>query len=283
MLLSSRPHMESPIAPQTGTLRQSPRPIPRWLAAVVEYLELFQPGILTLKDIELYLRELGIKDDPSTVARELQRHGWLLPLRTRGYWEFAPAARAGAVSSGDPFIELRATLMRRSLPVALAYDSAAWLQGLSARQPVRQVLATYPSQRKLPPALSNFRVTRIWGVLEPEQKDNLPVWRVPTLLAKMAIVPHYYRDWPNVMEWLEEAFRRADAADLERELDGAPDPARVRLAYLADQANFKHLARELMDKARPSGLVYLGRNRAHSRFVREYNLIDSLLVPSVKT
>jgi hypothetical protein len=120
-------------------------------------------------------------------------------------------------------------------------------------------------------------------VLEPEQKDNLPVWRVPTLLAKMAIVPHYYRDWPNVMEWLEEAFKRADAADLERELDGAPDPARVRLAYLADQGNFKHLARELIKKARPSGLVYLGRNRVHSRFVREYNLIDSLLVPSVKT
>lgn len=34
----------------------------------------------------------------------------------------------------------------------------------------------------------------------------------------MAIVPHYYRDWPNVMEWIDEAFKRADAADLEREL-----------------------------------------------------------------
>ncbi|TAM76689.1 hypothetical protein EPN44_05060 [bacterium] len=275
--------MEQPITPNTGIKRQLPRTIPRWLAAVVEHLELFQPGILTLEDIEFYLRELGLKNDSSTVARELQRHGWLLPLRTRGRWEFAPGARAGAVPSGDPFIELRATLQRRSLHVALAYDSAAWLQGLSARQPMKQVLATYPSQRKLPRALSDFRVTRMWGVLEPEQKDNLPVWRVPTLLAKMAIVPHHYRDWPNVTEWLEEAFKRADGADLERELDDAPDPARVRLAYLADHANFKHLAQELMKKARPKGLVYLGRGRARSRFAREYNLIDSLLVPSVKS
>jgi hypothetical protein len=266
-----------------GSERQLPRPIPPRLAAVAQYLELFQPIILTLSDIRGYLHELGMDDDPATIARELQRHGWLLPLRTRGRWEFAPAARAGALPSGDPFVELRATLQRRSLPVALAYDSAAWLQGLSARQPHKQVLATYAGQRKLPPALRDFRITRIGAVLQPERKDHLPVWRVATLLSKMAIVPHYYRDWPNVMEWLEEAFKRADAADLERELDGAPNPARVRLAYLADRAHFKHLANDLMQKARPSGLIYLGRDRMRSRFVREYNLVDSLLVPSVKT
>ena len=269
-------------SPVTGLQRQSARAIPSRLSAVVEYLELFQPEILTLDALRSYLTELGVKDDPAKIAHDLQRLGWLLPLRTKGRWEFAPGARAGALSSGDPFVELRATLQRRDLPVALAYDSAAWLQGLSARQPHKHVLATYPSQKKLPPALSDFRVTRIWGVLEPEQKDNLPVWRVPTLLAKMAIEPHYFRDWPNVLEWLEEAFKRADAADLERELDDAPDTARVRLAYLADRADFKHLANELMHSARPRGLTYLGRDRTRSSFVRDYNLVDSLLVPSAK-
>ncbi|MDB5073023.1 MAG: hypothetical protein JWM87_4134 [Candidatus Eremiobacteraeota bacterium] len=221
-------------------------------------------------------------DAPARIARDLQRLGWLLPLRTKGRWEFAPGARAGAVPSGDPFVELRATLQRRDLPVALAYDSAAWLQGLSTRQPNKHVLATYPSQRKLPPALSDFRVTRIWGALEPDQKDHLPVWRVPTLLAMMAIEPHYYRDWPNVMEWLEEAFRRSDAADLERELDKAPNTARIRLAYLADRADFKDVANQLMQSAQPHGVTYLGRDRTRARFVREYNLVDSLLVPSKK-
>jgi len=269
-------------SPSTGLKRQSARAIPSRLSAVVEYLELFQPKILTLDELGSYLTELGIKDDPAKIAHDLQRLGWLLPLRTKGRWEFAPGARAGALPSGDPFVELRATLQRRDLPVALAYDSAAWLQGLSTRQPHKHVLATYPSQKKLPPALSDFRVTRIWGVLEPEQKDNLPVWRVSTLLAKMAIEPHYFRDWPNVLDWLEEAFKRADAADLERELDDAPDTARVRLAYLADRADFKHLANELMHSARPHGLTYLGRDRTRGAFVRDYNLVDSLLVPSVK-
>lgn len=274
--------MQQKNLPNTGSRRQFHRPIPPRLAAIVEYLELYQPGILTLDDLQAFLRELGREDDPATVARDLQKNGWLLPLRTRGRWEFAPGARAGALTSGDPFIELRATLQRRKLSVALAFDSAAWLQGLSARQPQRQVLATYP-QRKIPPALSDFRIARTWGVLEPEWKDNLPVWRVATLLAKMALIPHYYRDWPNVMEWLEEAFKRADAGDLERELDGAPDAARIRLAYLANRATFKHLAADLIQKARrDTGLVYLGRDRTRSRFIREYNLIDSLLVPSVK-
>ena len=275
--------MEAQKLPQRGYERQHYRPIPPRLAPVVQQLELFQPEILTLVEIGAYLRELDMSDDPARVARDLQRHGWLLPLRTRGCWEFAPGARAGALPSGDPFLELRATLQRRALPVALAYDSAAWLQGLSARQPHKHVLATRPAQRKLPPALSDFRIARIWGALEAEQKDGLPVWRVATLLAKMATVPHHYRDWPNVMEWIEEAFGRADAADLEQELEGAPNPARIRLAYLADRAHVKDLAKDLMQKAHlDGGLVYLGRDRSRSRFVREYNLVDSLLLPSVK-
>ena len=100
-----------PLVP--GPHRQSPRAIPSRLGAVVEYLELFQPKILTADALGSYLRELGIRQDPAKVAHDLQRLGWLLPLRTKGRWEFAPGARAGALPSGDPFVELRATLQRR--------------------------------------------------------------------------------------------------------------------------------------------------------------------------
>src|ERR1700680_956577 len=113
--------MQSSSLHHKGSDRQSARPTPPRLAAVVQYLELFQPGILTLQEIQHYLRELGMDDDPAKIARDLQRHGWLLPLRTRGRWEFAPAARAGALPSGDPLVELRATLQRRDLPAAVAY------------------------------------------------------------------------------------------------------------------------------------------------------------------
>lgn len=275
--------MASTRSTNAGSKRQPARVIPSRLSAIVEHLELLQPKILTLDELGSYLCDLGVRADPAKIVHDLQRLGWLLPLRTKGRWEFAPAARAGALPSGDQFIELRATLQRRDLPVALAYDSAAWLQGLSTRQPHKHVLATFPSQKKLPPALSDFRVTRIWGKLEPEKKENLPVWRVPTLLAKMAIEPHYFRDWPNVMEWLEEAFKRADATDLERELTDAPDTARVRLAYLADRANSAFVASELMRSARAHGVTYLGRDRTRGRFVRDYNLVDALLVPSTKS
>jgi hypothetical protein len=269
--------------PRLGGKRQYARPIPPRLSPIVEQLELFQPRILTLNELGGYLAELGIDDDPAEIAHDLQRLGWLLPLRTRGCWEFAPGSRAGALPSGDPFVELRATLKRRDLPVALAYDSAAWLQGLSPRQPHKHVLATDTSVKKLPSALSDFRVTRTWGVLDPDCKDKLPVWRVSTLLAKMAIEPTYFRDWPNVMEWLHQAFERANRSELERELSVAPDTARVRLAYLADRANFTDLAGELMRTAHPHGVTYLGRDRTHSRYVRDYHLMDSLLVPSVKS
>lgn len=269
--------------PGSGVKRQFARPIPPRLSPVVEQLELFQPKILTLDQLSGYLTELGIHEDPAEVAHDLQKLGWLLSLRTRGRWEFAPGSRAGALPSGDPFVELRATLQRRDLPVALAYESAAWLQGLSSRQPHRHVLAAEPSLKKVPSALSEFRVTRIWGTLEPDRKDKLPVWRVSTLLAKMATEPAGFRDWPNVMEWLRQAFQRADPFEFEQELSTAPDTARVRLAYLADRADFTQLAGELMRSAHPHGVTYLGRDRTRSRFIRDYNLVDSLLVPSVKS
>jgi predicted transcriptional regulator of viral defense system len=269
---------------ETGVQRQFSRSIPPRLAPIVECLELVQPHIVTLADIKAHLHELGMTTDPAVVAGDLQKNGWLLALRTRGSWEFAPGARAGAINSGDPFIELRATLQRRPLPVALAYDSAAWLHGLSARQPEKHVLATRPSQRKLPAALNDFRITRIWGALDVQEKGELPIWRIETLLAKMAIVPHYYRDWPNVMEWLKEAFERTEAGNLERELDSASDPAWIRLAYLAERATLRNLARDLMRNVQhDKGPVYLGRNRSRGHYVREYDIIDSLLIPSVKT
>src|SRR5665811_1447108 len=126
--------------PQQGINRQSSRAIPRRLSAVVEQLELLRPRSVTLESLGAYLAEAGVEADPTRIAHDLQQLGWLLPLRTRGHWEFAPAERAGAISSGDPFVELRATLERRRLPLTLAYDSAAWLQGLSTRQPHPHVI-----------------------------------------------------------------------------------------------------------------------------------------------
>src|SRR5579872_849366 len=197
---------------------QPGRGIPPRLAPVVQQLELYQRSVLTIADLRVWLAELAIATPAEDIARDLQRHGWLLPLRTRGAWEFAPAVRAGAFSGGDRLIELRATLRRRpELPLVLAYDSAAFLHGFGARIPNRHVLAVQ-GRRKIPSALSDFRVVRTVNVLNPVTIDGLPVWSVATLLVKIATAPHFFRDWPNAMEWLPEAFARVDIADLEQEL-----------------------------------------------------------------
>lgn len=101
---------------------------------------------------------------PDTAAERLVRLGWLLPLRKRDAWEFAPAARAGRLSGGDPWIELRAVLAHdAAAPVAVAFESAVWELGHSSHQPTRPVVAHRPGWRS-PRALDARAVTFDWRV-----------------------------------------------------------------------------------------------------------------------
>ncbi|HZJ48055.1 MAG TPA: hypothetical protein VFD97_03335, partial [Acidimicrobiia bacterium] len=100
------------------------RSVPRSVARVLQALELEQPVLVTLDQLDDLAAETGAGFSGSVAARLLRERGWLLPLRATGVWEFAPGARAGAVGGGDPFIELRARLKTRPLPVAVAAESA---------------------------------------------------------------------------------------------------------------------------------------------------------------
>src|SRR5438128_12168136 len=109
------------------------RPVPSSLAPVVEELELRQPAVVTRSLLTELGARTGARLSPEAVAERLVRLGWLLPLRKRDAWEFAPAARAGAHRSGDPWIELRALLEHDpDAPVAVAFDSALWELGESS-------------------------------------------------------------------------------------------------------------------------------------------------------
>ncbi len=118
------------------------RSVPRSIAPVLEALELEQPTLVTLGLLEELVE--GTDSSATHAARMLRERGWLLPLRTPGVWEFAPGARAGAWGGGDPFIELRARLTTRPVEVAVAAESAAWLQGLSTRAPDPHVIGAPP-------------------------------------------------------------------------------------------------------------------------------------------
>lgn len=254
------------------------RSVPSSVAPILEELELEQPKLVTADLLsELRLRR-GVGVDVDELVERLRRHGWLLDLKTRGVWEFAPAARAGALGSGDPLIELRATLRRRpDFPVSVAAESAAWLHGLSGRAPGRHVIAVAP-RIEPPPALRGFRIVRYSVRLGPASIDDLPVWRIESLLVAMATRPTVYRDWPNVGDWLTEAVERVRRPELQRELEGRKRAAWARLAYLVSWGGREDLSRELVGDAPPgTGPFYLGPRARRGRFDARYGVIDSYL------
>lgn len=254
------------------------RSIPASTARVLEELELEQPKLVTAALLRDLAARRGVEVPIDELVERLRRHGWLLDLRTRGLWEFAPAARAGAIGSGDPFIELRATLLRRpELAVCVAGESAAWLHGLSGRPPGRHVIAA-SAKLELPPALDTFRAVRHSARLSPAMVDGLPVWRVASLLVQMAARPASYRDWPNVGDWLVDAVARIDTDDIEAELQGQKRSAWARATYLVDRGGRSDWARDVLaDAPGGTGPYYLGPRDRRGHFDARYDVIDSHL------
>ena len=257
------------------------RSVPKSLAAVVEELELRRPTLVTKEFLGEILSEHRIGLNPSDVAHRLQKHGWLLSLRTKDAWEFAPAARAGRIGSGDPLIELRATLHHRpDLPTAVAYESAAWLHNLVRRPPEREVIAIKPGVRPTP-ALKVFRITRMWGQLPLIEENGLPVWGVETLIVLMGERPMAFRAWPTVMEWLPDAVSRVDKALLFNELQGRKLPTWARVGYLFELGGGEEVGESIQPKVMTSrrGPFYLGRRIASGKYNKRWDVIDSILLP----
>ncbi|MGH7556889.1 MAG: type IV toxin-antitoxin system AbiEi family antitoxin [Gemmatimonadota bacterium] len=254
------------------------RSIPASLASVLEELELERPAIVTKETLGRLIERAGLEQDPGQVASRLQSQGWLLTLRTRGAWEFAPASRAGPIGSGDPFIELKATLSRRpGLPVAVAYDSAAWLHRLSQRVPTRHVLAI-PSGENVPHALRMYRVTRQWGRLDFIEIQSLPVWRMETLITLIGAQPQSFRDWPNIGKWLSEACDRLEPRLLLSELERRPRSTWMRTGYILEAGGGIAIADHLRTLAPPGrGPFYLGSRDGSGRYDKKWEVMDSLL------
>lgn len=254
------------------------RNIPSSVAAVLQELELEQHTVVTKKQLAKLTARAGVALAVSDVAERLQRHGWLLPLRTREAWEFAPAARAGPIGSGDPFVELRATLLRRpGFPVAVAYESAAWLHQLASRAPRRHALAVSPAE-SVPHALRDFRVTRMWAKVAAETINDVPVWGTETLVVLIGARPLAFRDWPNIGEWLAAAAEQLEPRLLLHELDGRPRSAWMRTGYLLETARRHELAEQIRDLAPlGSGPFYLGSRHESGRYDRRWEVHDSTL------
>ncbi len=244
---------------------------------MLQELELERPRVVTKSELESYATSAQLNWPVEVVVRRLREAGWLLDLNTKGVWEFAPAARAGAFGSGDPMIELRATLARDSRAgFAVAAESAAYLLGLTSRRPDTEVIGT-PEGSRLPNALRDFRVVHWASRTEPVLKDGLPVWAVATLMAFMAAKPAGYRDWPNAGEWIAQAVRRVGADLIADELVGRPRAAWARASYLLDRGGNPEAAMNLLSLA-PSGVgpYYIGRRGMPGRYDARFEVVDSI-------
>ena len=260
--------------------RTGGRTIPPSTAALVEELELDPPRIVTAAMLGDLAAATGITLDAPRIAERLQRHGWLLPLRTRGAWEFAPAARAGAIGSGDRLIELRALLAVKPdlrLELALAFDSAAYLLGLVTRIPGKDVVAT---KRRLerPASVDTYRWVNLSWRVPAEDRDGLPCWPPPTLFVGLAHRPTELGDWANASEWLGTLTGRVKPDDVLLELADRPAATWARAGYLANVAGAKDLADEIA-VGRPrqaAGPFYLGRRDRPGRHNARFDVIDTV-------
>ena len=243
----------------------------------MQELELRQPRIVTRALLREIAAQTDVRLSEHALTERLVRLGWLLPLRKRDAWEFAPAARAGRYSSGDPWLELRALLEHEpSAPVAVAFESAVWEQGHSTQQPARSVLAHRRGWRP-PEALGMRLVTFEWR-LPAEIIRGLPVWREATVVVGAAERPAVQGNWANADDWLPETFRALTPDDVLTEADGRRVSTLARLGYLAEWAGRDDVAEEI-EALLPGRLAVtsLGPRDRRDRWSRRWHLYDALL------
>ena len=253
------------------------RPVPKSLARVVEELELRQPTVVTWSLLREISAEADLRLTADTVAERLVRYGWLLPLRQRDAWEFAPAARAGRYPAGDPWIELRALLEHEpKAPVAVAFESAVWELGHATHQPTLPVLAHRRGWR--PSRSLGARTATFDWRLPTRSVKGLPVWGEPTIVVAAAERPAAQGNWANANDWLPETFRSLTPDDVLTEASDRTVSTLARLGYLAEWSGRDDVADQI-EAQLPSRLpvTFLGPRDQRDTWSRRWRVYDSLL------
>jgi predicted transcriptional regulator of viral defense system len=250
------------------------------MSPILAELELEAPQVVTLAELAAAARRAGVATEPKVVADRLRKRGWLLPTETAGVWEFAPAAHAGPIGHGDPFLGLRAALAARpSLDAAVCLTSALRVRGLADRAPDRLEVAIgkgVPAPAGLRRAA---RVVVFAASLTPEQLAGVPVHQPASILVHLADRPADVRGWGAIADALPELASVVSSADIDTELAGRPRSVRVRLAYLT-QGAAPDLADHLVppsQRGRDMPKVWFGPRGALKRHSARFSVADTLL------
>lgn len=251
------------------------RSIPPWLSGILEQLELERPKLVTTSDLELICRSLDIDTPARVIASHLKKKGWLLATSHRGVWEFIPGETAGAISSSDPLLSLKAfQAANPDVQCALTFQSSAWALGLADRTPSRQDVA-FPTQPKIkkPPEINPL--TFRW-VLSTRTAHGVQALVPESIVVHMTHRPNAVRSWQSALEWLPDVAYEMDKSALLDELEGRPSSTWARTGYLL-QGMRPDIAKQIRAAFSPCGKVRFGSSQKARRNDELWQICDYLL------
>ena len=249
------------------------RTIPKGLSGVLEELELERPQLVTAPQLAELCGRAGVRTPVKVVASRLRDRGWLLATPQRGVWEFAPAELAGAYTSADPLLPLKAyAAAHPGERFALASQTAAWALGLADRVPAVIEAAFERLPASVPKGVSastyrpNITAVAAKGVaaLAPE-----------SIVVHMAQRPSAVRSWQGVAEWLPDVAYELEADAVIDELEGRPHSTAARAGYLL-QGMRPDVAGAIMEKHPPGSKTRFGTGAA-ARNDERWQVSDSAL------
>lgn len=249
------------------------RTIPKGLSEVLEELELERPQLVTSSQLAELCERAGVRTPAKVVASRLRDRGWLLATPQRGVWEFAPAELAGAYTSADPLLSLKAhSAAHPDEQFALSSQTAAWALGLADRAPAVLDAVFEHTPASIPE-----------GIHATTYRPNVPtvVAKGVAALAPASIVVHMaqrpsaVRSWQGVAEWLPDVAYELDPATVLKELEGRPRAVAARTGYLL-QGMRPDVADTVMEKIPPRSKVRFGSGLAR-RNDEKWQVSDSAL------
>lgn len=250
------------------------RPIPGWLAKLVQALELADAKLVTVDDIQRVKPQL----DRRTVRRaitDLVRRGWLQSTGARGTYEFIPGAAAGPFPSGDPWLILRVDLARRPNPIHVGANSAAWLLGYAQRSPRPHILVIKSGSRPSNLVKATYRVLATTPAPAHSRVDGLPVPSAAELFVEVAqLAPRLAID--SARGWLTRLLGDTAQAEIIHSLRNRRVSTVARAGFMAEVCGAEALADEIAELSPPGeGPYYTGTHRGEGRYFRRWRVYDS--------
>lgn len=207
------------------------RTIPAGLSHILEELELERPELISAKEIGKIAERVDIRMPARVIASRLKERGWLLQTPQRGVWEFVPAEAAGAFSSLDPLLPIKAfVLANPSIDYALTFQTAAWALGLADRVPARiEVAFAKQSKVKIPDQIA---ATTYAPKLKNRTAKGVNTLAPEAIIINMMLRPSMLRSWASIEEWLPDVAYEIDPHLVIEELEGRSDSVWARTGYL---------------------------------------------------